>query len=94
MTGNLCVPPRAIDTGCRAHLRLRGQVEGTVAVDRSHRRELRDRDNLSPRRSNRDHRQHMITGAANNTEPVQVCEVGISRQMIIDNHRIDAAVVS
>ena len=54
---------------------------------------MRDRRDAGLRRRHRDHRQRVIARSAENTKILQVSNVGVGRQMMVDNYRVDVAVI-
>ena len=90
----IVIAPRAFDTGQIARRRLKVPLKCSVAIDGSHGRQARNRLELRFGRSYRDHRQHSITCASQNTKALEVTDVGIGRGLIIDDDGVYVAVIS
>ena len=91
--GQIIISFDAIDRGQSARAGIQVPLESPIHINRTHRRKMRNRSDPRLGRGDRDHRQPVITSAAEDPQVLQISDVRISRQLVIDNHRVDVAVI-
>src|SRR5258706_14291899 len=91
--GEFSIAAYAVDTGQTSRRWRQVPLKRPVTVERTHRRQVRDRHNPAPGRSHRDHWQRVVTRPSQDPDSLQIRDVSISRQMVIDDYGVDVAVV-